>query len=87
MGRYDKPALHIGHLNKVIYLPADDSCDTGEKVLARINWIREIEHPFYLAALSFCDNYPYETGFTEWILESDPVEGFKPVRCSLYYDP
>lgn len=77
--------MYIRELNKVIYLPID-TIDGERQVRAQLNWIRELEHPFYLAGLTFCDHYPYDLGSTEWALESDPIEGFKPMKCTLYHD-
>ena len=76
-----KELLYIRGLDKCIVLPTE----LGDK-LAQLNWIRELEKPFYLGGLTFCDKYPYEEGSTEWTLESDPELGFKPVFCSLYHD-
>jgi hypothetical protein len=69
-----KPAIVMWHLNKIISISTFD----GIK-LARLNWIKEIDHPIYEAGISFCDSYPYEEGCDVCLLESDPEEGFKPL--------
>ena len=71
------------NMNKVVDIPLHDGSGTR---LAQLNWLRELEKPFYTAGLTFCDKYPYNIGSTIWVVEMDKEVGLKPVFCTLYSD-
>lgn len=53
---------------------------------AVINYIRPIGDDFVIAGLTI-DSGPSAGFLTEWVLKSDPIEGFIPMFCSLYEEP
>jgi len=69
-------------LNKVVDIPLHDDSETR---LAQLNWLREVDKPYFLAGLTFCDNYPHEEGSTIWVVEMNNETGLKPIFCTLYH--
>lgn len=73
----DNPIINLYYHNKTIYIPV--GFELNRKAQCKINWIQEIRRPYFLAGITYCDNYPYDEGSNMWILELDKDEGLKPV--------
>ena len=67
----------------ILYLPNLQ----GEFLPAQLNWIQELESPYFRAGLTYLSAYPYRRTSTEWVLKSNPTEGFRPMFCALYWAP
>jgi len=65
----------------ILYLPNLQ----GEFLPAQLDWIQELESPYFRAGLTYLSAYPYRGTSTEWVLKSNPTEGFRPMFCALYW--
>ena len=63
----------------ILYLPNLQ----GEFLPAQLDWIQELESPYFRAGLTYLSAYPYGGTSTEWVLKSEPTEGFRPMFCAL----
>jgi hypothetical protein len=73
----EHPTINLYYEDKVVYVSAGFELDY--KVRAKLNWIREIERPYFLAGITYCDHYPHDEGSNLWIFELDKEEGLKAV--------
>jgi len=77
----EKEIINVHKEEYILYLPNLQ----GEFLPAQLNWIQELESPYFRAGLTYLSAYPYGGTSTEWVLKSDPTQGFRPMFCALYW--
>ena len=79
----EKEIMNLPNEKYILYLPNLQ----GEFLPAQLDWIQELESPYFRAGLTYLSAYSYGGTSTEWVLKSDPTEGFRPMFCALYWAP